>query len=115
MCRWRAAGKAGLDYPHNCGAGDGSSDEYSRIAAGTYQSVTVPEPLSQEGWQIIDGKNQFSSPGFFDLNVSFGEPGLETNTRKVKFGDGVTAWQDLEYGITGDLEIQGTAIRSKDG
>ncbi len=54
----RAAGKAGLDYPHNCGAGDGSSDEYSRIAAGTYQSVTVPEPLSQEGWQIIDEFNR---------------------------------------------------------
>ena len=54
----RAAGKKGLDYPHNVGAGDGSADEYQRIAAGTYQSVTVPEPLTMQGWQIVDEFNR---------------------------------------------------------
>jgi ABC-type sugar transport system substrate-binding protein len=54
----RAAGLKGSDYPHNVGAGDGSTDEYSRIASGSYQSVTVPEPLNQEGWQIVDEFNR---------------------------------------------------------
>jgi dihydroorotase len=28
--------------------------------------------------EAIDGKGKFLAPGFFDMNVSFGEPGLET-------------------------------------
>lgn len=28
--------------------------------------------------KVIDGSNQFLAPAFFDLNVNFGEPGLET-------------------------------------
>lgn len=54
----RAAGKKGSDFPHNVGAGDGATDEYSRIASGSFQSVTVPEPLTQEGWQIVDEFNR---------------------------------------------------------
>ena len=54
----RAAGKKGTDFPHNVGAGDGSADEYQRIAAGQYQSVTVPEPLTMQGWQIVDEFNR---------------------------------------------------------
>lgn len=54
----QAAGKKGTDFPHNVGAGDGSTDEYSRIAQGHFQSVTVPEPLNQEGWQIVDEFNR---------------------------------------------------------
>ena len=54
----RAAGKSGTGFPHHVGAGDGSTDEYSRIASGQFQSVTVPEPLNQEGWQIIDEFNR---------------------------------------------------------
>jgi hypothetical protein len=29
--------------------------------------------------------------------LSAGEPGLETDTRKIKYGDGSTAWRDLAY------------------
>ena len=29
--------------------------------------------------------------------LSQGEPGLETDTSKVKYGDGTTAWNDLDY------------------
>jgi ribose transport system substrate-binding protein len=54
----RAAGKKGTDFPHNVGAGDGSADEYQRIAAAQYQSVTVPEPLTMQGWQIVDEFNR---------------------------------------------------------
>ncbi len=28
--------------------------------------------------EVVDGKGKFLAPGFFDMNVSFGEPGLET-------------------------------------
>lgn len=30
-----------------------------------------------------------------------GEPGLETDTRKVKYGDGVTHWRELPYSSGG--------------
>lgn len=30
--------------------------------------------------------------------LAAGEPGLETDTRKVKYGDGTTAWNNLPYG-----------------
>ena len=54
----RAAGKSGTGFPHNVGAGDGSADEYGRITSGQYQSVTVPEPLTMQGWQIVDEFNR---------------------------------------------------------
>ena len=54
----RAAGKKGTDFPHNVGAGDGSADEYQRITSGQFQSVTVPEPLTMQGWQIVDEFNR---------------------------------------------------------
>ena len=54
----RAAGKTGTGFPHNVGAGDGSADEYQRIKAGDFQSVTVPEPLTMQGWQIVDEFNR---------------------------------------------------------
>lgn len=54
----RAAGKSGTGFPHNVGAGDGSADEYARISAGEFQSVTVPEPLTMQGWQIVDEFNR---------------------------------------------------------
>jgi hypothetical protein len=31
--------------------------------------------------------------------LKLGEPGLETNTRRVKYGDGVTAWNALAYSV----------------
>ena len=31
-----------------------------------------------EGTEVIDGKGQYLTPGFFDLNANFGEPGFET-------------------------------------
>ena len=33
--------------------------------------------------------------------LALGEPGLETDTRKVKYGDGVTAWNTLQYAAGG--------------
>ena len=33
--------------------------------------------------------------------LALGEPGLETDTRRVKYGDGVTAWTGLAYSAAG--------------
>jgi ribose transport system substrate-binding protein len=54
----RAAGKSGTGAPFNVGAGDGSAAAFQRIASGQFQAVTVPEPLTAEGWQIVDEFNR---------------------------------------------------------
>ena len=54
----RAAGKSGDGAPYNVGAGDGSEAAFQRIASKQFQAATVPEPLSAEGWQIIDEFNR---------------------------------------------------------
>ena len=36
--------------------------------------------------------------------LAAGEPGLETDTGRTKFGDGTTAWADLSYGGGGVIE-----------
>ncbi|MGF2529738.1 hypothetical protein ACQUWX_18575, partial [Ralstonia pseudosolanacearum] len=39
-------------------AGDGSAAAFTRIRAGTFQVGTVAEPLSQQGWQLVDELNR---------------------------------------------------------
>lgn len=39
-------------------AGDGSAAAFLRIQAGTFQTATVAEPLSQQGWQMLDELNR---------------------------------------------------------
>ncbi|WBO61771.1 substrate-binding domain-containing protein [Streptomyces camelliae] len=55
---FRAAGKPGAGPPFNIGAGDGDPSAFQRINSKQYQAATVPEPLSQQGWQIIDEFNR---------------------------------------------------------
>jgi len=46
------------------------------------------------------------SAGNWDENnpvLSLGEPGVETDTLKVKIGDGASDWQALGYSITKDF------------
>lgn len=38
-----------------------------------------------------------------------GEAGIERDTRRGKIGDGVTAWNDLEYSLFGDIDLTGLA------
>lgn len=54
----RAAGKQGGGAPYNVGAGDGSEAAFQRIAAKQFQAATVPEPLNEQGWQIVDEFNR---------------------------------------------------------
>jgi ribose transport system substrate-binding protein len=39
-------------------AGEGSESAYQRIRSKTVQLATVPEPFSQQGWQIVDELNR---------------------------------------------------------
>ncbi|MBG0856993.1 substrate-binding domain-containing protein [Streptomyces spinoverrucosus] len=55
---FRAAGTPGSGPPFNIGAGDGSPAAFQRIDSGQYQAATVPEPLSLQGWQIVDEFNR---------------------------------------------------------
>lgn len=54
----RAAGKQGDAAPFNIGAGDGDPSAFERINSRQFQAATVPEPLSQQGWQIVDEFNR---------------------------------------------------------
>jgi ribose transport system substrate-binding protein len=55
---FRAAGKKGSGPPFNIGAGDGDPSAFQRVNSRQYQSATVPEPLAQQGWQIVDEFNR---------------------------------------------------------
>ncbi|MFJ1601845.1 substrate-binding domain-containing protein [Streptomyces sp. NPDC088253] len=55
---FRAAGRNGAGPPFNIGAGDGDPSAFERINSEQYQAATVPEPLSLQGWQIVDEFNR---------------------------------------------------------
>ncbi|KOU40486.1 sugar ABC transporter substrate-binding protein [Streptomyces sp. WM4235] len=54
----QAAGKQGDGPPFNIGAGDGDPSAFQRINHQRYQAATVPEPILEQGWQIIDEFNR---------------------------------------------------------
>ncbi len=54
----RAADLEGDGAPFNIGAGDGDPSAFERINGREFQAATVPEPLSEHGWQIIDEFNR---------------------------------------------------------
>ncbi|MCO5997370.1 substrate-binding domain-containing protein [Actinoallomurus rhizosphaericola] len=54
----RAAGRSGDGPPYAVGAGDGDPSAFVRIRARRDQAATVPEPLGQQGAQIIDEFNR---------------------------------------------------------
>jgi ribose transport system substrate-binding protein len=53
-----AAGLSGSGDPQNISAGDGSESAYQRIRAKDFQAATVPEPLTMQGWQLVDELNR---------------------------------------------------------
>ncbi len=54
----RDANKEGAGPPFNISAGDGDAGAFDRIRNQEYQFATVAEPLSLQGWQIIDELNR---------------------------------------------------------
>lgn len=54
-----------------------------RIVNGTIEEIGKAGTLSGEAGRLISGEGKYVVPGFFDLNVNFGEPGLETKEDMV--------------------------------
>ncbi|MFD3502512.1 substrate-binding domain-containing protein [Streptomyces sp. NPDC058676] len=54
----REAGRKGSGPPFNIGAGDGDPSAFQRINSRQFQAATVPEPLAEQGWQIVDEFNR---------------------------------------------------------
>jgi hypothetical protein len=86
----------------------GGVDRLDRIVARFSQGQGLV--LSQGGVTFTDGTYMDTSGSTIKLRrdvantwtlgnpvLSAGEPGLETNTRLIKYGDGVTSWNDLGY------------------
>ncbi|WP_330295131.1 substrate-binding domain-containing protein [Streptomyces sp. NBC_00503] len=59
----QAAGRPGEGPPFNIGAGDGDPSAFQRINSRRFQAATVPEPLAQQGWQIVDELNRAFAGG----------------------------------------------------
>lgn len=53
-----SAGIDGGEAPYNISAGDGSESAFQRIRSGQFQIATVPEPLHEQGWQLVDELNR---------------------------------------------------------
>lgn len=53
-----AAGISSEDGPQAGSAGDGSEASFQRIRSGSYQTITVAEPLNLQGWQLVDELNR---------------------------------------------------------
>jgi ribose transport system substrate-binding protein len=53
-----ADGREGDGPPYNIGAGDGDPSAFERVNGRDFQTATVPEPLYEQGWQIIDEFNR---------------------------------------------------------
>jgi ribose transport system substrate-binding protein len=88
---FRAAGTPGSGPPFNIGAGDGDPSAFQRINSRQYQAATVPEPLSQQGWQIVDEFNRaFSgSPA-----SGYAAP---VHITTADNSDGATTWDPAGY------------------
>ncbi|MGW1953333.1 substrate-binding domain-containing protein [Streptomyces sp. NPDC001920] len=88
---FRAAGRQGSGPPFNIGAGDGDPSAFQRIDSEQYQAATVPEPLSLQGWQIIDEFNRAFSGRPASGYVAPVHISTADNT------DGATAWDPPGY------------------
>ncbi|GKQ40560.1 substrate-binding domain-containing protein [Streptomyces sp. A012304] len=88
---FRAAGEKGAGPPFNIGAGDGDPSAFQRIDNEQYQAATVPEPLSLQGWQIVDEFNRAFSGRPASGYVAPVHISTTDNT------DGATTWNPSGY------------------
>ena len=54
----RGASRDGGQRPFSIAAGEGDEAEFARIRADEYQKASVAEPLTLQGWQLIDELNR---------------------------------------------------------
>lgn len=89
----RAARKKGAGAPFNIGAGDGDPSAFQRINSRQFQAATVPEALTEQGWQIVDEFNRAFS----------GEPAsgyvAPVHIATAANSGGVTSWDPRGYRV----------------
>lgn len=94
-----ALGSAGIsseDGPQAGSAGDGSEASFQRIRSGSYQTITVAEPLNLQGWQLVDELNR-AIQGEESCSGYVTSPALVTQSGLEKSGDSNTFDPDLPY------------------
>ncbi|MBU3871406.1 substrate-binding domain-containing protein [Streptomyces sp. 4503] len=87
----RAAGKDGAGAPFNIGAGDGDPSAFQRVNGERFQAATVPEPLTEQGWQIVDEFNR----AFADKPASGYVPAVHITT--AANSGGALSWDSEGY------------------
>ncbi|GAA2262796.1 substrate-binding domain-containing protein [Kitasatospora cystarginea] len=87
----RAAGKPGDGAPFNIGAGDGDPSAFQRIRSRQFQAATVPEPLTEQGWQVVD---EFNRAFAGDPASGYVAP---VHVATAANSTGVTAWDPPGY------------------
>jgi ribose transport system substrate-binding protein len=80
-----AAGISSDDGPQAGSAGDGSEAAFQRIRSGSYQTITVAEPLNLQGWQLVDELNRAIQGEACSGYVT--SPALVTEDGLAKLGD----------------------------
>ncbi|QYX83416.1 substrate-binding domain-containing protein [Streptomyces akebiae] len=88
---FRAAGKDGSGPPFNIGAGDGDPSAFQRVDSDQYQAATVPEPLTLQGWQIVDEFNRAFSGSPASGYVA------PVHIATADNSDGATSWNPSGY------------------
>lgn len=97
----RSAGREGTGAPFNVGAGDGSAAAFDRIRNGEFQTVTVPEPLNEQGWQLVDELNRALAG---EPATDYVAPVHVTDTTNAEDGDLYdpdSGYRDIYTGIWG--------------
>lgn len=87
----RAARRKGAGAPFNIGAGDGDPSAFQRIDSRQFQAATVPEPLAEQGWQIVDEFNRAFSGAPASGYVA------PVHIATVANSAGLTAWEPRGY------------------
>ncbi len=81
--------------PQAISAGDGTSSSYQRISKKTFQIGVIPEPLNQQGWQIVDELNRaqhnlppsaYATPVYVVTNQNLGFHGGPSNRFDPDYG-----------------------------
>lgn len=76
-------------------AGDGSEAAFQRIRTGSYQTITVAEPLNLQGWQLVDELNRAIQGEPCSGYIT--SPALVTQEGLAKMGDSNTFDPDSPY------------------
>lgn len=90
-----SAGISSEDGPQAGSAGDGSEAAFQRIRSGSYQTITVAEPLNLQGWQLVDELNRAMQGEACSGYVT--SPALVTQEGLAKMGDSNSFDPDTPY------------------